>query len=162
MFLYKRVFEEFNRNRVRYVVVGGYAVVLHGYPRLTVDADIVVSFEPENARQAIGCLLKLGLVPRVPVDPREFADAEVRQSWVEEKGLMVFTMIDPVNPFFAVDLFVDPPIGFDELEKSAVNKNLDGVPVRICSLSHLIAMKRAAGRPEDLSDVKALLELGDE
>lgn len=162
MFLYKRIFEEFNRRGVRYVLVGGYAVLLHGIARFTADADVVLSFEEANVREAIDALTHLGLSPRVPVDPLQFADEEIRRSWIEDKGLMVFTMIDPSNPFFTVDLFVNPPISFEDLDADVVVRELEGVPVRVCSKDHLIAMKEGAGRPEDLSDVEKLKEIENE
>ncbi len=57
----------------------------------------------------------MGLRPRVPVDPEAFADPDQRQRWIEERGMMVFNLYDPKDPLRSVDLFVQPPIPFDEL-----------------------------------------------
>ncbi len=155
------MFAEFNRRGVRYVLVGGLAVVLHGHARLTMDADIVVALDEENATKAVDALLALGFVPRSPVDAHSFALESQRKKWIEEKNMLVFSMVDPTNPFFAVDLFVDPPLAYAELASSAETRDLDGVPITICSKRDLIRMKRISGRREDLADVEALEGLGE-
>jgi hypothetical protein len=160
MRLYPKIFDELNRRDVKYVVVGGLAVVLHGHPRLTMDADLVVALDSHNARSAIEALLSLGFAARIPVDPVHFASREVRQAWIRDKNMLVFSMSDSNNPFFAVDLFVDPPIQYEELAIAAEWKEVDGVQVHVCSLADLLRMKRLSGRPEDLSDIKALEDRG--
>ena len=92
MELFQSFFKTLNHDNVRYVVVGGLAVVLHGHARLTVDVDLVVDLEPHAAANAIDSLTRLGLRPRVPVPAEEFADAHKRQRWIEERGMQVFTM----------------------------------------------------------------------
>ncbi len=156
MSLFEPLFDALNRDRVRYVVVGGVALVLHGYPRLTVDVDLVVDLAPGEAGRAISVLTKLGLVPRVPVAASEFADPAQRERWMREKNMVVFTMIDPSNPLRQVDLFVAPPMDFETLWKRAEVVHLDRTDVRIASIPDLIEMKRTVGRPQDLTDVDAL------
>lgn len=141
---------------VQYVTVGGVAVILHGYGRLTGDVDVFVALEPENAMKAISALTALGLRPKAPVDPTDFADEEIRNRWRDEKGMMVFSMIDPTRPFFSVDIFVDELIPFDDLyHRSVVHETEDG-PIRVCSYEDLIELKLQAGRPQDLADVHEL------
>jgi hypothetical protein len=154
--LYPRVFAELNDRGVRYVVVGGLAVVLHGHARLTMDADIVVALDEENARRTVDALLALGFVPRSPISAHSFASELERAKWIEEKNMLVFSMSDPATPFFAIDLFVDPPIPYAELATHAETRELDGVPISVCSRNDLIRMKRISGRPEDLADIEAL------
>jgi hypothetical protein len=140
----------------RYVVVGGVAVVLHGASRLTADLDVVIDLEPEPARQALAALEKIGLQPRLPVPTEDFADPEKRSRWIAEKGMKVFSLVDFSNPLRSVDLFVEPPLDFEELWEHAVTVDVDGIPVRIASLEDLIAIKREAGRPKDLEDADRL------
>ncbi len=142
--------------KVRYVVVGGLATVLHGYPRLTVDIDLVVDLAPEEARKAIDVLAGLGLVPRVPVAASDFADGSKRESWIRDKNMRVFTMLDANNPMRQVDLFVESPIPFDQLWQRSEVMPLRETSVRVAAIVDIIAMKRLAGRPQDLVDIEAL------
>ena len=146
---------------VRFVVVGGVAVVLHGHPRMTVDLDLVIDLAAEPATRAIGALVELGMEPRLPVDPQAFADPVVRRVWAEERKLTVFTMLDPSDPLLEVDLFAETPIPFEELWEQAVTVQLQDQAVRVASIEHLITMKKAAGRPQDLADIAALEALRD-
>jgi hypothetical protein len=156
MSLIEPVLDALNRGAVRYVVVGGLATVLHGFPRLTADIDLVVDLEPVEARRAIAVLVRLGFRPRPPVDPFEFADPQRRAAWVREKGLTVFSLFDPGNPLREVDLFLEHPIDFPSLWRRAVTIPLGHTTARVAAIEDLIALKRLAGRPEDLRDIEAL------
>jgi hypothetical protein len=151
-----RIFAALTSEKVRYLVVGGVAVVLHGHPRLTADVDIVVSLDAENARAAIRALGALGYRPRAPVKAEDFADATIRRSWVVEKGLRVFSLWSPAMPATEVDVFVEEPFPFDEAYARAVHVQIGTTSVTVASLSDVVALKRAAGRPHDLSDADAL------
>ena len=94
MGLFTPLFEALNAADARYVVVGGFAVVLHGHTRLTLDVDLVVDLDPEPAREIVDALTELGFIPRAPVKARDFANVSIREAWVEEKGMQVFTMVD--------------------------------------------------------------------
>ncbi len=63
MAVFEPLFKALNDSGVRYVVVGGLAVVLHGHPRLTVDVDLVVDFDEDQALRAIDTLVGIGLRP---------------------------------------------------------------------------------------------------
>lgn len=141
---------------VRYLVVGGVAVVLHGYLRTTADLDLVLHLEPENTRRAISALVDLGFTPRAPVPAEDFADAEKRRQWVELKGLTVFSMSSSRFPGFEVDLFVEEPFEFEKVFTRSLNLTLNECSVRVVSLEDLISLKTKAGRPQDLADIHAL------
>jgi len=154
-----RVIESLNRHGVRYVIVGGFAAVMHGHNRATRDLDIVVDLSPDGARKAIEALVALGMQPRAPVDPYQFADAAERRRWVAEKGAVVFTMIDPTSPTFAVDLFVESPLEWEAFHARAATLSAGGQSFRVCAIDDLIELKTRAGRPQDLMDVQALREI---
>jgi hypothetical protein len=141
---------------VRYVVVGGVAVVLHGHLRLTADLDLAVALERANVLAAIEALTALGFRPRPPVDAKQFADPEIRSQWVREKGMLVFSLWSPSYPGTDVHLFVDEPFPFEAFRERAPLTNLYGVPIPIASIADLIAMKRSSGHPEDIADIAAL------
>lgn len=158
---YRDVLAALNDAGVSYVVVGGTAVVLQGHVRMTVDLDLVVELDGPHVRTALDVLLGRGLLPRLPVDPYDFADPVVRAQWRTERNLTVFSLYDPADPFVEIDLFADEPLPFGELADSATTVDVEGVAVPVASRPHLMAMKRAVGRPQDLLDVAALERLED-
>ena len=159
MSVYLPLFSALNEARVQYVVVGGLATVLHGYARMTADVDLVINLEPVEAEKALSALLRIGMKPRLPVDPMLFANAAIRATWITEKHMLVFSFYDPANPLRIVDLFVHEPIPFKELSQRAVSMHIDGTPVPVCSIVDLIELKRRAARPRDLDDIAHLQEL---
>lgn len=159
MAIYDDVFAALNTARVRYVVVGGVAVVLQGHPRMTVDLDLVVDLAADQARAAVAALTGLGLQPRLPVPAADFADPEKRRAWIEQRDLQVFSFFDPTEPMREVDVFATEPLPLDELLADATVVDIGGVPVPVASRAHLVTMKRLAARPQDLADVAALEEL---
>src|SRR5436190_23421466 len=80
---------------VEFAVVGGFAVVLHGVPRMTFDLDIVVSLASDNVRKLVGALELEGFRPRLPVALEELEDAEKRREWVETRNLVAFSLTHP-------------------------------------------------------------------
>jgi predicted nucleotidyltransferase len=156
----RSVFSSLNQHEVRYLLVGGLAVAAHGHGRATNDIDLVVALDRENALRAIESLAKLGYKPAVPVYATDFADAATRKRWVEEKGMLVFQMRtgDPLD--IPVDLFVSEPFAFVTVYGKAIQAEVfPGVVVPVVPLDTLLAMKRAAGRPQDKEDIRILREL---
>lgn len=152
----RQIFAALNDARVDYVVVGGLAVILHGYLRATADLDLAIGLSDDNAARGMEALASIGLQPRLPVALAEFADAARREDWLRHRNMQVFPLWDPRNPLRSVDVFIDEPIEFGALLASAVAKDLDGVRVPVASIPHLIEMKRRAGRPRDLDDIDKL------
>jgi predicted nucleotidyltransferase len=153
------VLAEFQERNIRYVLVGGLAVLLHGVDRLTADVDLVVDLAPEQATKAVETLLALGFKSSAPVDARQFADPAVRKRWQTESGMLVLSFWDPQNRRPTVDLFAEYPLDFESLYGDSLLVPLATVNVRVASIDHLIAIKQAAGRPKDLDDVNRLAEL---
>lgn len=141
---------------MRLVVVGGVAVVLHGHLRFTADLDLALALDRENVLAAISALKALGFRPRPPVKAEDFGDPGIRETWIREKNMTVFSLWSESFPGTDVDLFADPPIPFEDLEARAVRLALAPLTVRVASIADLIVMKRKAGRPVDASDIAAL------
>jgi predicted nucleotidyltransferase len=144
---------------VRFVVVGGVAVVVQGYARMTADIDLVIDLESTNVRRAVDSLTARGLRPLLPVNPADFADEEKRRDWVENRNVQVFSMRDERNPLITVDLFAREPIPFEELWSRADVVLLGGRSIRVASIEDLIRMKRSAARPQDAIDVERLEQI---
>lgn len=156
------VLTSLERAGARYLVVGGVAVVLHGYLRTTLDLDLVLHLDRDNVERALAALGDLGFQPQVPVPLSSFADPEVRERWLREKNMTVFSLWHPEHPGFAVDLFVQEPFDFDAVYQRALRVPLQGVEATVLSRDDLMAMKRAAGRARDLEDIAALSDLPEE
>jgi predicted nucleotidyltransferase len=151
------VFQALNLAGVRYLVVGGLAVVAHGYVRFTADVDLVIELEPDNVRKAMAALSSLGYRPRAPVPIEDLADPRRRAEWVREKGMTVFSLYSPEHAATEVDIFVEMPFDFGETYGRCVRLSLSpGVEATFVGLEDLIALKRRAGRPQDEIDIARL------
>lgn len=159
MSFYLPLFKTLNDADVHYIVVGGLATVLHGYARFTADIDLVVDLQKPEAEKAVKAFVGLGLKPRMPIDPLQFADANIRESWRTEKNMEVLSFYDPRNPLLSVDLFVYEPIPYHELTSRAERKNIEGIIIPVCSINDLIDLKRQSARPRDIEDIEYLREI---
>ena len=151
------VFRELTAAGVRYLVVGGLAVVAHGYVRLTADIDLVIDLEPANIGRALSALARLDYRPRAPVEMKAFADAEKRTEWVRDKGLTVFSLYSPSHPATEIDMFVEMPLDFDTAYREAVTIEVAaGTTATFIGLKDLIRLKQQAGRAQDRLDIEKL------
>lgn len=153
---YTDLFRALNGAGVRYLVAGGFAVNLYGYVRLTVDLDLALAMDDANLKAVIDVLTRLGYEPRIPVPAADLAKPEKRREWIEGKGALVFTFVQPDQPHHHVDVFIDLPYDFEDLWAARTPFPVGDVTLPVVALETLIAMKRAAGRPRDLSDVEQL------
>lgn len=142
---------------VQYLIVGGLAVNAHGFVRLTRDVDIVLGLESANAERGLNALLQAGWQMTIPEKPSAFADAATRERWRTEKNMIVLKLWSDSHRRTPVDVFVYEPFDFaaewaraDRLEISP------GILAPVVSLATLLQMKRDAGRPQDLEDIKEL------
>lgn len=142
--------------RVRFVLVGGLALVLHGLDRLTADVDLAIDLSAESAQAAVRALTAAGYRPLAPVDPIALADPAQRREWQALRNMQVFSFWDSSNTRPTVDIMLSPEVPFEELWAEAPVMNLGGHEVRVASVEHLIRMKTAAGRPQDLADIERL------
>ena len=156
---YEEVFRKLNKNKVRYLVVGGGAVVLHGVVRMTADLDLFVDFEEKNLLKFTGILTDLGYRPKFPVKAADFADKSKREKWKKEKDMLVFSFYHLKRYQDHIDVFVYEPVGFENAykEKEIMKAGLIKIPV--ISIKYLKKMKMIAGRPQDLADIEALKEV---
>ncbi|MFN8546501.1 MAG: hypothetical protein U0527_00645 [Candidatus Eisenbacteria bacterium] len=151
-----------NEAGVRYLIAGGLAAVAHGVVRFTADVDLVLALDDDNLSRAIASLASLGFAPRVPVPFEALLDRAQRERWIAAKGMTVFSVSSPRHPLTEVDLFVRMPFEFEVAYANALRLELPtGVIATFVGRDDLIRMKRAAGRPRDLEDVRALESLGD-
>lgn len=157
--IYEEIFRALNANKVKYVVVGGIALVLHGVVRLTADLDLIVRLETKNLTTFVSVMKGLGYMPKVPVKAEEFIDYEKREKWRREKGMQVFSFYHPKKPSALLDVFVDEPIDYKTLEEEKKVIRAGNLKIPVVSIQHLIALKKISGRPQDIADINALKEV---
>ncbi|WP_337288852.1 nucleotidyl transferase AbiEii/AbiGii toxin family protein [Candidatus Methylomirabilis sp.] len=155
------ILDALNQARVRYLVVGGVAVVLHGYLRTTADLDLSIQLDRDNVLRAIRALHDHHYRPRAPVSAEEFAEKTIREQWIREKGLAVFTLWSPAHPTLEIDLFVNEPFDFNAVYARALRIPLEKTEATVIALEDLIAMKKSVARPRDIEDIAALESLAD-
>lgn len=139
---YRDVLSAFTDERVDYLVVGAYAVASHGLPRATGDLDLWIRSDRENAARVWRALAKFG-APVTEVTASELSiPGLVFQIGVEPTRIDILTSIDGVE--------------FDDAWKDRLQLEIDGLRVQVIGRTHLIANKKAVGRPQDLADVARL------
>jgi len=145
---------------VQYLIVGGLAVNAHGYERFTNDVDLVIGLEPANIIRGLRALEAAGYQPAVPMTPEQFADAGLRDSWRTGKNMLVLKLWSDAHRQTPVDVFVYEPFHFaSEYARARWEPLRDDLRAPIVSYAALLAMKRDAGRPQDLADIADLERL---
>ena len=132
----------FNTHNVKYLVIGGYAVVQYAEPRFTKDLDVLISTDTVNAEAVYNALREFG-APLAGLTPKDFS----------EEGFFFQMGVPPIR----VDVLMGiPGINFEDCWGRRMEVDFDGLKVVFISKNDLIASKRAAGRPQDLIDADLL------
>jgi hypothetical protein len=139
---FRDLFAAFNAARVKYLLVGGYALAFHGRPRFTKDLDVWLAADARNAERAYAALDAFG----APMDQISVDDLArpglIFQIGVAPNRIDVLTSIDGVT--------------FDDAWSERQDTRYSDQPVPVISRKHLIANKRSSGRPQDLLDADEL------
>lgn len=139
---------------VRFVLVGGFAVIAHGVARATLDVDVVVEPAPESHERLAAVMDSLEAPALVEDLIGLYTDLDPRDSFDLARGIMIriptkYGILDLVNrPLGAPD--------WTRLAAAAGTADVDGARILVAGLEDLVAMKRASGRPKDLLDVAEL------
>ena len=148
MDIFNEDFQDFisalNNNEVKYILVGGYSVILHGYSRTTGDLDIWVNKEKENYSKLVRAF-------------KEFKMSVfdmTKDNFLKTPELNVFTFGRPPS---SIDIMTDVKgLNFDETYKTSQIVEVEDLKVCLISLNQLLKAKRAAGRHKDLDDIENL------
>ena len=139
---FKEFLKLLNSHRVEYLLVGGYAVGYHGYPRATGDMDLWVAVRQNNAEKLVVALREFGLNA-----PQLSADIFLQENQIIRMG---------VPPMRIELLTTISGVDFDSCYSERIVDVIDNVEVHIINLKHLKQNKQASGRHKDLDDLQYL------
>ncbi len=158
MFFYEEILKEFQMQKVKYVLVGGFAVNLLGSMRSTADLDILVEMSDDNLKKIIKILKKKGYQVKQPVDPIKMADRETREDWIKNKHMKAFNFYKE-EALKEVDIIIDSPVSFEDAEKNLEYIKIDDLMLPVISIDKLIQMKEKTGRTIDKLDIEELKKI---
>ena len=139
---FKEFLKLLNASDVQYLLIGGYAVGYHGYPRATADMDIWVSISPDNAKKLVDVFRRFGM-----------QDPKLTEDLFLEPGKIVRMGIPPVRIEVLTDI---DGVSFDECFRDRLIIDIDGQDVNLIAREHLRQNKRASARHKDLDDLEHL------
>ena len=152
------VLNQLHDHHVDFVIVGGVAAALHGSSRVTFDLDVVPSLAQTSWEAAVDLLWSMGARPRIPEPLDRIRDVAQVRRWRRDKGMLALNF-RAADGSIEVDLLVGESDQFDALRTRAVKVTLGQRTFLVASIDDLIAMKRRAGRPQDLLDIEQLQDI---
>jgi hypothetical protein len=139
---FREFIESLNDNSVRYLVVGGYAVALHGHPRYTKDLDVWIEQTAENAQNVLNALIAFG-----------FSSLDINIGDLLEEN----TIIQLGYPPNRIDLITSlSGLAFEDCYPKRVQVEIQRVQINFIDIENLAINKKATGRPQDLADLENL------
>jgi len=157
---YVELFQALEREGVRYLLVGGVAVNLHGAERLTMDIDIMLALDAENLQRFLAAIKPLGLRPaNALVTLEQFCDPAAVDSWIRDKHMLAFQLRPSAGNGPSLDILVKPVVPFDAAYARRVRMDADGVQVSVAATVDLVALKSGTNRDIDRADIRALQRL---
>jgi predicted nucleotidyltransferase len=139
---FRELLEEFDREGVSYVIIGGYAYAFHAEPRATKDLDLFIEGSEANRARVSRALTRFGAPANVVAAARAQGETEVVYLGEAPLRVDILRTVDGV--------------GWAQVLANSVRGTWDGMTIRVIGLDDLISNKRAAGRPRDLADVERL------
>ena len=139
---YKDILSVLSKRKVKFILVGAYAMAVQGYPRSTMDIDLWVMPDPENALLVLQALSEFG-APSGELSPEDLQQEDlIFQIGVAPRRIDIITSADGLT--------------FNEAYANSELIEIEGIAVRVLSISDLIKNKRSTGRLRDLADVETL------
>jgi hypothetical protein len=149
----QNVIQALEKYRIKYALVGGYAVALHGAIRGTVDIDIVIALTKASLEGAETALAGIGLQSRLPVTAADVY--RFRKEYIENRNLAAWSFINPDNPIEVVNILITEDVN----DLKSVTRQAFGMNIKVVAIPDLIALKRKSSRPQDIEDIRVLEKL---
>lgn len=156
MIIYENIFKEFNKKKVKYVLVGGIALNLLGGFRNTLDMDILVEMSDNNLRKIVTILKKFGYNIKQPVDPMGIAEKKIREDWIRNKHMKAFNFYKDEKSYEEVDIIISSPVNYEMARKNQIKVKVGNLSLPVISVKDFIKMKKASGRDKDFLDIKEI------
>ncbi|MCH9030460.1 MAG: hypothetical protein IH819_12840 [Bacteroidetes bacterium] len=139
---FKEFFQLLNSHKVHYLVIGGYAVAYHGYPRATGDIDIWITTNPDNAKKIVQAIKEFG-----------FADPDISEEIFLKEDQVIRMGVPPLR----IELLTTiSGVDFESCFASRIDETIDDVKISFIGLEDLKQNKKASGRHIDLNDLERL------
>jgi len=139
---FKEFLKLLNDKNIKYLLIGGYAVGYHGYPRATNDMDIWIAINPKTAKQMVAALKEFGFDTSLLSEELFLKENSIVRMGIAPIRIEILTTISGVN--------------FEECFKQRLVDEIDGVKINIIGLEQLKINKKASGRHKDLDDYENL------
>lgn len=156
---YLEFFQRLEKSQVRYLLVGGLAMNLHGVPRMTMDVDIVLAMDHGNVRAFVDMAKEMGLYPVAPIALESLFDPSLLRKWKQEKGMIAFALKGRDAGAPTVDVLIDAPVDFENAMQRADIRLLQNIRIPLASIDDLIRLKSGTGRAQDEADIQHLQRL---
>ena len=158
MILYEEILRKFQKQKVKYILVGGIALNLLGVERATHDMDILVEMTNDNLAKVVSILKSKGYRVKQSVDPMGIADEKTRADWINNKNMKAFNFYKE-DEMKEVDIIIESPVQYPEARKEMVRIKSGPLTLSVISVKKLIKMKKGTGRPVDRFDVESLKKI---
>jgi len=135
---YLEVFRALEEHKVRYLLVGGLAMNLHGVPRMTMDIDLVIALDRKNLEGFIDAAASLQLQPVLPIALSDFLDSGKRDHWAKDRNMVTFALRPPQADGPTVDILIEPPIDIGTALDRAVYRDLGPTRAVLASIEEMI------------------------
>jgi hypothetical protein len=139
---FKEFLKLLNSHQVEYLLVGGYAVGFHGYPRATVDMDIWIAVHPNNAERMIKVLQEFG-----------YESSDISMELFLKENRIIRMGFPPLRIEILTTI---SGVSFCECFADRLIERIDGIEINLINLTHLKKNKQASGRHKDLEDLEHL------
>jgi len=146
----KILIKAIQKEKINYMIVGGYAVNFHGYSRNTVDIDLVIKFTQANLKKIEKLLNEMGMLSRLPIDA--ISIYKFRDEYINNRNLIAWNFYNENDPTDQVDILITHDVSDFKSEKFKVGDFV----FKVISKEDLIKMKKESGREKDLLDIRKL------
>lgn len=156
---YLDVLTEFYKEEIRYLIVGGVSVNLHGVPRVTQDIDFILAPDEENILKVMKILRNLEYIPTLPVDPKGLTVPSQVTQWINEKNMIAFSFHHKTDNYKVIDIVISHNLDFEQAYRNVIIKQVGDINIYVATIDDIIKMKQITGREQDRSDIELLTKV---